>query len=106
MKTKGPPGLSAESRRLWNELQAEYRITDAAGLRFLRTACEALDQQRRAEAVVREAGMVAVDRYGAPRAHPLLAVARDSRAAMLKALAALNLDIEPLRDRAGRPPRA
>ena len=38
-----------------------------------------------------------------PRAHPLLAVERDSRAQMLAAMKALNLDLEPPRDGPGRP---
>jgi glutathione S-transferase len=43
------------------------------------------------------------DRFGQPKPHPLLATERDARAQFLAALKALNLDLEPLRDRVGRP---
>ena len=43
------------------------------------------------------------DRYGQLKAHPAVNIERDARAAMLAALKAMNLDVEPLRDRPGRP---
>jgi hypothetical protein len=43
------------------------------------------------------------DRFGAPKPHPLLPIERDSRQAFLAGMKALNLDLEPLRDRPGRP---
>ena len=43
------------------------------------------------------------DRFGQVKSHPLLSVERDSRAQYLAALKALNLDLEPLRDKPGRP---
>jgi P27 family predicted phage terminase small subunit len=103
-KASSPTGLSPEAKRLWTSIATEYEVADSAGLRLLQTAVEALDLMRRAESVVHTDGMTVKDRYGAVRAHPLLATVRDARAAMLAALRALNLDIEPLRDRIGRPP--
>ncbi len=44
-----------------------------------------------------------IDRFVQRKPHPLLAAERDARAQMLAALKALNLDLEPLKDR-GRPP--
>jgi hypothetical protein len=43
------------------------------------------------------------DRFGAPKPHPLLPIERDSRAAFLAGMKALQLDLEPLRDHPGRP---
>jgi hypothetical protein len=45
-----------------------------------------------------------VDRYGRTKAHPLIAVERDARAALHRAMRELNLDLEPLRPGPGRPP--
>ena len=43
------------------------------------------------------------DRFGQKREHPLLAAIRGLEALKRQALKSLNLDIEPLRDKPGRP---
>jgi len=105
MTPMAPPGLSVEAAALWRDIGAEFMVDDAAGLRLLRTACEALDAMRRAEAQVERDGPTYRDRYGGIKAHPLLAVVRDNRAAMLLALRQLGLDPNPKpQARIGRPP--
>jgi P27 family predicted phage terminase small subunit len=101
---KAPRSLSREGKKIWKDLQAEYQITDPGGLLILKTGLEALDRLREAQAVIAKEGPQVQDRFGQWKAHPLLTVERDSRAAMLAALKALNLDLEPLRDGPGRPP--
>ena len=98
-----PKNLSAESKRWWREIQEEYSIADSAGLLLLRTALESLDRLRQAQKIVKREGMTLPDRFGQAKSHPLLVTERDARSAMLAALKALNLDIEPLHDRPGRP---
>jgi len=98
-----PRGLSTEARKRWQDLQAEYEIVDAAGLQILATYCEAFDRMRSAQRAIKRDGQTSTDRFGQRKAHPLLSVERDARAAMLAALRGLNLDVEPLRDRPGRP---
>jgi hypothetical protein len=44
------------------------------------------------------------DRFDVMKPHPLLAAERDARSQFLQGLKSLNLDLEPLRDRPGRPP--
>ena len=100
---KAPGHLSTDSRRLWRELVAEYDIGDRAGVLLLTTAMEARDRMKAATKTIENEGQSVTDRFGQVRAHPLLVVERDARAAMLSALKALNLDLEPLRDRPGRP---
>jgi hypothetical protein len=58
---------------------------------------------RSAQKQIKTDGETYRDRFGQIRAHPLLPVERDARAQYLAGLRALNLDVEPLRDRPGRP---
>jgi len=103
--TANPPKhLSADAKRWWRKLQQEYRIADGGGLLLLLTAMEAFDRMRSAQAAIKEEGATGLDRFAQLKAHPLLSVERDSRAAMMAALKQLNLDLEPLRDGVGRPP--
>jgi P27 family predicted phage terminase small subunit len=100
---QAPRTVSAEAQKRWRELVREYDIRDAAGLQILATAMEAFDRMRGAQADITRDGPTYLDRFGQRKAHPLLSVERDARAAMLAAMKALNLDLEPLRDRPGRP---
>ena len=100
---KAPAGLSDEARRRWTELQCEYAIVDAGGLRVLDMFAQALDRYLAARRQIDTDGATQLDRFGQVRAHPLLTVERDSRAAVLSALRQLGLDLEPVRDQAGRP---
>jgi hypothetical protein len=57
-----------------------------------------------AQATIAAEGITFRDRFGQPRQHPATLVERDSRAAMVRCLNLLGLDLEPLRDGPGRPP--
>lgn len=103
-QSKPPKRLSVEAQEWWRNLLEEYGIEDEAGRLLLQTAMEALDRMRLAQNAVKRSGATYKDRFGQPKPHPLLSVERDARAAMLAALKALNLDLEPLRDGPGRPP--
>lgn len=98
-----PKHLSKEGKALWNKLLNEYGIEDEAGLLILQTACEAFDRMREAQAIIKAEGLTIEDRFFQKKAHPLTIVERDSRSAMMQALKQLNLDLEPLNDRPGRP---
>ena len=100
---KPPRHLSGEARRRWRALVAEYHLRDEAGLQILRTALEALDRALSSTAAIAVQGATFTDRFGQPRPHPLLATERDARAQYLAGLKMLNLDLEPVRDRPGRP---
>jgi len=101
--TKAPKHLSKEAKRLWERLLKEYEIEDEAGLLILATGLEAFDRMREAQMIIKTEGMQVTDRFDQKKAHPLTTVERDSRAAMLASLKALNLDLEPLNERPGRP---
>ena len=104
MKKPAPKHLSVEARTLWRRLTDEYDIADQAGGLLLATALESFDRMRQAQALIDKHGAVTLDRFQQLRPNPATTIERDSRAAMLAALKALNLDLEPLRDAAGRPP--
>jgi len=96
-----PAHLSDAGRSLWRSIVADYKINDAGGLALLGQACEAADRVAECRALIAEQGAV-VRSNGAVRAHPLLAAERDARAAMLRAIRYMNLDVEPLQA-VGRP---
>lgn len=103
--TDAPAHLKEAGAALWRDMTAEYAIVDPAGLALLGTAAECLDRMRAAQAAIAEHGEIVVDRYGAPKLNPACNLEKDARAGMLAAFRALNLDLEPLRDGPGRPPR-
>ena len=99
-----PAGLTKDAKHWWTDIQDEFSIDDPAGLLLLQTAMTAFDRMKQAAATIKKDGAVVVDRFGQQRAHPAVTTERDSRAGMLAALRALNLDVIPNRDAPGRPP--
>jgi phage terminase small subunit len=95
-----PPHLGEAGAALWLDIVRQYRIADGAGQALLTVAAECLDRMKEAQAAIREHGVLIRDRYGGLRQNPAIAVERAARDGMLAALKALNLDLEPLRDRA------
>lgn len=102
-KRSAPKHLSADAKRWWTEIQDEYGIDDPGGDLLLQTAMEAFDRMKSAQVAIKRDGELLVDRFGQFKPHPLLTAERDARSQMMAALKALNLDLEPLRDRPGRP---
>jgi P27 family predicted phage terminase small subunit len=100
---KPPSRLSAEAKGWWRKLTDGYSIRDEAGLLLLATGLEAFDRMREAQAAIAKDGVTFRDRFGQVRVNPATTIERDSRAGMLAALKALNLDLEPLHERSGRP---
>jgi len=96
---KPPRHLKAAGKTLWNDIVHQYRIADGAGLALVTTAAEALDRMREAQAAIRQHGALVADRYGGVKQNPACFLERDARAGMLSALRALNLELDPLRDR-------
>ena len=99
-----PKELKAPGRALWEGIQQEYAIQDPGGLSHLASACRAADDIARMRNKVSREGDTIKDRFGQIREHPLLAAIRGAEATKRQALKSLNLDIEPLRDKPGRPP--
>ena len=100
-----PAGLSADALYWWRRLTEDYTIDehDSAGRLLLEVAMRALDQMRAAEESIAEHGQVTMDAKGVLKPNPSCVILRDSRSAVLAALKSLNLDLEPLHTRPGRP---
>jgi P27 family predicted phage terminase small subunit len=97
-----PEHLSDEAAAWWAKITAEYQLGDDAQL-LLQTGLESFDRMRSAQAEIAEHGVVVRDRWGQLRCNPACAVERDSRSALVQAMKALHLDLEPLNP-VGRPP--
>ncbi len=97
-----PAHLKAAGRALWTGIQRGYDLGETHQQAILAAACEAADRQVEArEAITRDGAYVDGGRYGM-KAHPALAVERDARLAMIRALRELGLDL--VKDTAARPP--
>ena len=103
-KAKPLSNLTKEAAELWQSLSIEYDIADSGGLLLLSTALEAFDRMRQAQAMLKESGLV-VSTASGMKPSPGIALERDSRQGMLVALRHLHLDVEPMRDKIGRPPK-
>lgn len=95
--------MGTAGRKLFGGVASEYEISDAAGIALLTTAAECLDRMRAAQTAIAEHGEVVLDRYGQVKVNPACTLEKDARNGLLAAFRALNLDIEPLRDRVGSP---
>ena len=100
----GPPaGLSAASKKHWAAITREWELEEPQRL-VLAQALRALDRLVEAQTILDKDGLMLKDRFGQSKAHPLLTVERDARSGLLRALAELKLDYEPINHTVGRPP--
>lgn len=97
-----PAGIGTAAAEWWRSVQSEFGIVDAAGTALLEQAALALDRAERARDVLARDGLSIMDRFGIPRAHPLLPHLRDAESSFRSALRDLRLDVEPARP-IGRP---
>lgn len=84
------PPTSGRSLRF--RVLEEHRIDTTAGLAMLDVACNALDQARAAEKILKRDGLTVGGSRG-PRPHPCVSISRDARTRMLAALRALKLEM-------------
>jgi len=98
-----PPHLTTGGKALWRAVVDDYDVLDWQ-LSLLEAACDALDRMVEARRVVAEDGIIVRDRYDKPKAHPAVAIERDSRLALARLLRELALEVvgPPV---GARPPR-
>ena len=99
---KAPDGLSCEAKRWWRKIVTGWELDDA-GFLVLESALECFDRMRQAQQMLKKEGITSKDRFGQEKVHPAVLVERDAKAGLLRALRAMNLQIEPLHDIIGRP---
>jgi len=99
--TKPPRKLGDAGLSLWQSIQSEYRIDDAAGIELLMQACEAADRVARLAEGIDKDGEV-IETENGPKAHPALKEQLSHRAFIVRTLRALGLNLEPVRS-VGRP---
>jgi hypothetical protein len=102
----GPPppaNLGSVGTSLWQDIVAAYQFDDRAAYETLAQACMAADRAESCRRHIDEDGEVIRGR-GSVRDHPLIKHELAARAFVVRTLARLGLDLEPVRSGPGRPP--
>jgi P27 family predicted phage terminase small subunit len=99
---KPPKKLSREAKAWWSKIVGTWDLDDP-GLMLLESALEAFDTMRDAQAMLAKDGAVVKDRFGQLKSHPACLIERDAKGTLLRTMRALNLDLEPLNNKPGRP---
>lgn len=99
---KPPTQLSPAARKLWRSVTEQWALDDY-GYAILTEALEAYDLKVKAQESVEKDGVLVPGASGGLVANPAVRVVRDARAAYLKALRQLGLDLEPPSHKIGRP---
>jgi len=102
MASRAPAHLAKPTAAWWRSVVAEYRLEDHH-VRLLTLACEAWDRAQEARTTLEAEGSYFIDRFKQPKAHPAIAVERESRVSFARLLRELDLEGDPQPDI--RPPR-
>jgi P27 family predicted phage terminase small subunit len=102
MLTEPPTHLSTSAADWWRAVLDAY-VLQQHHLRLLQLACEAWDRAQQAREVLAKDGLL-VGTEGGMRAHPCIAIERDSRLAVARLVRELDLDTEPPASDHIRPP--
>jgi P27 family predicted phage terminase small subunit len=88
-----PEHLSEEMRRWWEHVNSAYVLSDHHKL-LLTHAAESWDRANQARRQIDEEGITTADRFDQVKAHPAIAIERDSRAAFARLIRQLDLEGE------------
>lgn len=95
MASSAPSHLSLPARRLYDGIRSLYEL-EAHDAALLVKALEAWDRAEEARQLLADEGIVITSRLGERKAHPAVAIERDSRSAFLAGMRQLGLDYEPV----------
>ncbi len=88
---KIPAHLRPATRKWLREVLADFDL-ESHHFRVLLQTAQAWDRAEQARELLVTDGLTVVDRYGTPKAHPCVAIERDSRTAFFRGLRELALD--------------
>jgi phage terminase small subunit len=88
---KAPKHLRPATKRWFESVLEDYELQEHH-VRLLTLASEAWDRAEEAREVLGRDGLTYIDRFGAPRSRPEIAIERDSRIAFARLLRELDLD--------------
>jgi phage terminase small subunit len=89
---KPPKHLRPATRRWFAGVLKQYELEEHH-VRLLVLASEAFDRCVAARQAIDEHGMIFIDRFGAPRQRPEIAIERDSRLSFTRLIRELDLDV-------------
>jgi hypothetical protein len=98
-----PRPLGPAGRALWDRVVAEYVIDDCAGRELLAQAAAALGRVESLAADIAADGEILRTRAG-PRPNPAIKTELEARSFVVRTLARLGLNSQPLQATVGRPP--
>lgn len=102
-KHRVPGHLRSETRKWLRQILGDFDL-ESQDFRVLVKTAEAFDRCEQAREMIAECGLTVTDRYGTPKAHPAVAIERDSRTAFLRGIRELALGGVEVPE-APRPPR-
>jgi len=95
-----PAHLQPATKTWWHSCVREFEL-DSHHVRLFQAVSESWDRLQQAREILDREGLVYLDRFGAPRSRPEVAIERDSRIAFARLLRELAFDVsEPEETRA------
>jgi len=91
---KPPNHLSAEGKKGWRKIDAQWKLDDGNYL-ILLTALESFDEMRTAQNTIKKYGVVVKSKTDVVKKNPALELLKISRSHFLQAWRLLNFGIEP-----------
>jgi P27 family predicted phage terminase small subunit len=98
-----PKHLGRPGKALWRTICSDFALENHH-LPVLQVACESLDRATQARELVEAEGLTYTDSKGGIHPHPGVAIERDSRTLLLRALRELSLDSDAV-EQYSRPSR-
>lgn len=87
-----PNHLSKAAREEWAQFQRDYGIVDPAGLRLISMMCEANDEIKEAQRLIKKHGQLVIDKAGVPHKNPACLTLERARSCVLRCIKQLDIN--------------